>query len=201
MMRWMKSIGMSALAAAVTASPVSARAETDAAFDIVGALMCKLDAPDYIGFAMNFGDDETGYRSLGWVKEASGTPFLSQYRLPAPIEVAGQRTSTIVFSGSGIAAVLDIADPASVAARLGVVNTIMSREAAAAALGLTPQQAAQLPPVTSFRGERVVTEKIDDDAASHMRVRRRIVQSVANDRTYPGKTLLGCSYSLDIVAH
>lgn len=198
-MRLIEFVGLAAVATAVVSPPTSVRAEAAARFDPVGALTCKLDAPDYIGFAMNLGDDETGYKALGWIKEQSGTPFLSQYRLPAPIEVAGHLTSTIVFSGSGIAAVLDIADPASVAAPLGVVNTIMSREAAAAALGLTPEQAAQLPTVTSFRGERVISDKSENDAAAHVRLRTRIVQAVANDPSYPRKTLLGCSYNIDIV--
>lgn len=197
-MQLRKFTGRAAVAIAVAASPALARVEIDAPFDIVGALTCKLNAPAYIGFAMNLGDDETGYKSLGWVKQQSSTPFLAQYRLPAPIEVAGHQTRTIVFSGSGIAAVLDIADPASVAAPLGVVNTIMSREVAAAALGLTAAQASQLPLVTSFRGERVVSDKMEDGVTAHARLRTRIVQLLANDRSYPGKTLLGCSYSIEV---
>lgn len=180
-------------------SATSALAQPLPPVNIVDALTCKLAVPDYMGFALTLGDDDTGYRSRGWVKEESGTPFLSQYRLPAPIDVGGYRTRTIVFSASGVAAVLDVADPSKVAAPLGVVNTIMSREAAAAALGLTPAQAAQLPPVTTFVGERVVSDKTEVDAETHVRFHVRIVQSVRNETAHPGKTLIGCSYSLDPV--
>lgn len=175
----------------------TASSQIGAPLDIVKALTCEITAPAYFGFAMNLGDLDAGYRSRGWSKQESGTPFLSQYRLPRPIEVAGYRTSTIVFSGSGIAAVLDVADPATVAKPLGVVNTIMSREAAAAALGLTPQQAAQLPPVTSFRGERLVLDTTEKNAG--VRLRTRIVQSVANDDAHPGTTLLGCAYNIEVL--
>ena len=187
-----------ALVAALAVPSTSLRAENVAPFDIVGALTCKLDAGAYIGFAMNLGDDEIGYKARGWMKEESGTALLSQYRLPAPIDVAGYATRTIVFSGSGIAAVLDVADPAAVAAPLGVVNSIMSREAAAAALGLAPAQAVQLPLVTAFRGERELLDKTDGERVAGMRVRTRIVQLVSKDEHYPGKTLLGCSYSIEL---
>lgn len=189
------------VAAAIALSTQSASAQVGAPVDIVEALTCKISAPAYIGFAMNLDDRKTGYRSLDWVKQPSGTQFLSQYQLPRPIVVAGYRTSTIVFSGSGVAAVLDMADPASVAARLGLVDTMMSREEAAAALGLTAQQAAQLPPVTAFRGERVVLDTTDEDPQTRWRLRTRIVQSVANDAARPGKSLLGCAYSIEVLDH
>lgn len=186
------------LVIALAAQSALAQAETIAPFDVVAAVSCKLDAGAYIGFAMNLGDDEIGYKARGWVKEESGTAFLSRYRLPVSIEVAGYRTSTIVFSGSGIAAILDSADPAAVAAPLGIVNSLMSREQAAAALGLTAAQAAQLPPVTGFRGEHVRLDKTEVDPSLRTRLRTRIVESVSNDPHFPGKTLLGCSYSIEL---
>ena len=185
--------------AAAAMSALSGPAEAEPPIDIVQALTCKLTARTYNGFALNLGDDETGYKSMGWIKEKSGTPFLSQYHLPAPIEVAGYQTSTLVFSASGLAAVLDVADPAKVAAPLGVPNTVMSREAAAAALGLTPAQAAQLPAVTTFKGRRIVSDSVEDDAETHARFHTLIVQSVENSAAHPGKTLLGCAYSIEIV--
>ena len=187
------------VAAGISFSAEAVTAQIGAPVDIVEALTCKISAPAYIGFAMNLGDVDAGYRSLGWTRQESGAAFLSQYHLPRPIVVAGHRTSTIVFSGSGVAAVLNEADPAAVAAPLGVVNTLMSREAAAAALGLTPVQAAQLPAVTNFRGERLVIDTSEENAGARMRLRIRIVQTVTNDPARPGKTLLGCSYSIDDV--
>ena len=198
-MRRLFPVKLALLCAAAAVSVVSSPAGADSPVDIVQALTCKLTARTYAGFALNLGDDETGYKSMGWIKEKSGTPFLSQYHLPAPIEVAGYRTSTLVFSASGIFAVLDIADPAKVAAPLDVPNTLMTREAAAAALGLTATQAAQLPLVTGFKGRRVVSDTVDDDAESHLKFHTLIVQLVENSAAYPGKTLLGCSYSIEVV--
>ena len=187
------------VAAGISFPAEAVTAQIGAPVDIVEALTCKISAPAYVGFAMNLGDVDAGYRLLGWTMQPSGTAFLSQYHLPRPIVVAGHRTSTIVFSGSGVAAVLDEADPASVAAPLGVVNRLMSREAAAAALGLTPVQAAQLPAVTSFRGGRVMLDTTGENAGARMRLRTRIVQPVTNDAARPGKTVLGCSYSIDVL--
>ena len=189
------------VAAAIALSTQSASTQVGAPVDIVAALNCKISAPAYFGFAMNLDDRKTGFRSLNWVKQPSGTPFLSQYHLSRPIVVAGYRTSTIVFSGSGVAAVLDVADPASVAVPLGLVDTMMSREEAAAALGLTAQQAAQLPRVTAFRGERVVLDTTEEDPQTRWRLRTRIVQSVANDAARPGKSLLGYAHSIEVLDH
>ena len=171
--------------------------EAEAAkIDAVEAIGCRVDAGAYIGFAMMLGDIDDGYRSRGWTKVDSHDPFLSEYRLPAPITVAGEKTSTIVFSGSGIAAVLDVADPAPIALSEKIINSIPSREEAARMFGLTPEQAKKLPDNHQFRGERVVVDIIQTNLDSNIKYKVRVVRSITNAKSYPGKTLVGCSYSL-----
>ena len=187
-------------ATAFMASQVSAATGKQAEavkIDPVEAIGCRVDAGAYMGFAMTLGDDDDGYRSRGWTKVDSHDPFLSEYRLPAPITVVGEKTSTIVFSGSGIAAVLDVADPAPIALREEIINSIPSREEAARMFGLTPEQAMMLPENHLFRGERVVVDTIETDRDSNIKYKVRVVRLITNAKSHPGKTLVGCSYSLE----
>ena len=193
---------VAAIATTLAASPATAQSGQPAAaplLDPAQAIACQVDAGAYIGFSMTLGDDDGGYRARGWIKRDSHDLFLSEYRLPAPIMVAGEPTSTIVFSGSGIAAVLDVADPAQIAARENIVNAIPSREEAARSLGLTPEQATLLPENHLFRGERIVVDTIETAPGSDSKYKIRVVRSISTAQSHPGKTLVGCSYSLEPV--
>ncbi len=166
--------------------------------NVEDALACRIDAPVYTGFALTLDDSDGGYgyRARGWTKQKSPTAMLSQYHLPKPVTVGSFVSSTLVFSASGLAAVLDQPDTVAVAKALGVKNTLLTHAEAAAALGLTPEQANQIPVNPAFKGEAVMIDKTEKDP-QFGKIHTRIVRHVDNNPAFPGKTLVGCSYSME----
>ncbi len=151
--------------------------------DLTDLLNCSVDAPTYNNFALSLDDDKYGAKARGWKKVESDNPFLSEYRLPQRIDVVGgvtetYTTQTIVFSSSAILAVIDLADPADLAKSLKIDDYV------------------SLP--GKFMGQRVVTEKTEDDAELSVRFTTTISQSVSTVSSHPGKTLYGCSYNMDM---
>ena len=143
--------------------------------DIVDAIECRLDPGTYTGFAFALDSEEAGYKARGWKKQDSGNSFLAQYRLPEPVTVAGQATRTIVFSSSAIMALLD-GDPSSFAAAEKIDNAV--------------------PGGAKFLGERLVHS--ESETAEGMKITSTVKRVLSNVTSHPGKTLLGCSYTLEI---
>jgi hypothetical protein len=162
---------------------VPADAQTAApSISIEDALTCKLAVPDYNGFAMSLEDDDTGYKAMGWGKLVSPDGMLNLYRLPKPVTVDGHTTSTLAFSASGLAGVLDGVDAAALAQGLGMTSAIPSR-------GLMPESHV-------FKGEKLVVDKTETDPKLG-KIHTRIVRHVETDMKLPGKVLDGCSYSME----
>lgn len=148
------------------------------AVDVVDAINCSLDARQYTGFSVTLGNEDGGFRKRGWKKQESGNPFLSQYLLPSPISVAGHKTKTIVFSANAVLAVLDIANPGQLAARENIQNSYLGTD--------------------KFLGEREVINKIEKDKETGWTVTTRITRNISTVSSHPGKTLLGCSYNMNV---
>jgi hypothetical protein len=151
--------------------------------DVGELLNCASDVPTYNTFAMSLDDKKYGYRARGWTKVDSKNPFLSEYRLPKPMDVVGgvtetYRTQTIVFSSSAIMAVIDLKDPTELAKSLNIDDYVSFPG--------------------KFMGQRVVSETAKDDAELGMRFTSKIAQSVSTVTSHPGKTLYGCSYRIDM---
>ncbi|MGH6613722.1 hypothetical protein [Sphingomonas sp.] len=171
-----------ALAASILfASPATAQSDEEfdpAKVNVVDAINCAIDTSEYMGFAITLGDEDGGYRKRGWIKQESGNSFLSQYRLPAPIDIAGHQTSTIVFGSSGVLAVLDIADPTELAKQEKIENVI--------------------PGSAKFLGEREILKTVEKDPDNGWTITTRVTRNLSTVSSHPGKTLLGCSYVRDV---
>ncbi|MEO8373725.1 MAG: hypothetical protein ABI471_00765 [Sphingomonas bacterium] len=75
--------------------------------DVVDALECRLDAPDYNGFAMALNGEEKIADKRRWVRVDTSNPFMNEYELPAQVTVAGHySTRRIAFTSSGVLAIL-----------------------------------------------------------------------------------------------
>lgn len=171
--------------ALLAAAPAPAAQESDApvvdpaSHSLEDIIACKLpDVPTWNGFALWFYDNEDARRHYGMVPVKGGNPFLSEYRLAAPITVFGRTTDRVAFSSSGLMAVLS---------------------------GVTPQALAKeldVPPVIDapgkFMGERVVTEAAFDGGSEAFQGTMRISLNVSTVTTHPGKVLAGCSYAIDM---
>ncbi|MFV0625317.1 hypothetical protein ACBY01_15075 [Sphingomonas sp. ac-8] len=188
----------------VALSPVDEAALDPSEVREVDAIECRLDAPSYQRFAMALEGEEDLARKRGWKKVASANPLLLEYDLPAPIVVAGDyRTRRIGFSGSGILAILDLADPAVVANRERIANAADIEpmiDALVAEGRVTRAEAERSFRFRKFLGERVVADvtepaKDGETFGSHTVVAR----SISNATTHPGKTFYGCSYRIEIL--
>ncbi|QNQ08240.1 hypothetical protein [Sphingomonas alpina] len=165
----------------LVASPALAQSDEEfdpAKVDLVDAINCAIDAREYMGFSITLGDEDGGYRKRGWIKQESGNPFLSQYRLPAPIEIGGHQTRTIVFSSNAVLAVLDVADPRELAEQEGIESLNLGS--------------------SRFLGEREILKTVEKDPENGWTITTRVTRSLSNVDSHPGKTLLGCSYARDV---
>jgi hypothetical protein len=151
--------------------------ETVDVADIIG---CKIDAGHYLGFIMTLTtDDEPGsYQQRGWSKVKSPNPMMTQYRLPMPVTVYGYTTSDVVFTSSAMLAVIDLADPTALAKAQNVENIF--------------------PGASRFMGEREISNTTEVNTEADITFKKRVAVNISTVSSHPGKTLIGCSYRMDI---
>ncbi len=163
--------------------------------NVSDAIMCKIDAPTYNSFALSIGSD---WKKRGWQKIETKNSFLNEYRLPAPINVAGMQTRHIAFSASAVMAVLDIADPNIVAKPEGITNDV-DPAAFFKDMKLTPEQIKDIPKTNKFLGQKILIDTTEKDAELNMQFHTVIARTISNVRNLPNKTLYGCSYNIEML--
>ena len=84
--------------------------------------------PTYNEFAIWLSSAPGAVEALGWKKIDSRNPFLSQYELPAKIQVFDRETESIVFTASGPMALLDGVGAPDLAKELNVIAVISTPE-------------------------------------------------------------------------
>ncbi|UYY57927.1 hypothetical protein [Sphingomonas sp. S2-65] len=167
----------------------------------VDAINCRLDVPSYMGFALALDGKDGVARKRGW-KQVGSEGFLREYRLPAPITVAGRSTQRIAFSGDAILAILDVPDPAVLAGPEQITNDFDIEPMIAEIVASGKATRAQVEAEFKFRkfvGERILKEETQraengESFGSHTVVAR----TIANATTHPGKTLYGCAYRIEV---
>ncbi len=165
------------LLSAAVGAPAAAQDFDPASLDLAGLIECSADVSTYNSFAFWLTGEENGaMEKLGWKEVDSGNPLLGQFKLPAPISAFGYETDTIVFTSSGPMMVLDDVPPQDLAAKLSVTPVVASPE--------------------KFLGEKVIVEKIEEDAG--ITLKTRIALNVSTVDSHPGKTLAGCSYQIEV---
>lgn len=107
-----------------------------------------------------------------------GNQFMSEFRLTSPITVFGQQTERVAVAGASIMAVLDQADPRPLAKRL--------------ALETGYDQDGKF-----MAGRELVSRDVTDPKTGEAQI-ESIILSVSTVASHPGKTLAGCTYSLDL---
>ena len=95
-----------------------------------------------------------------------------------PIRVFGHDTDHIAFSGGGIVALLDLPDPRPLAKQLALETAVDT-------------------PAKAMFGKEVRSEEVRDQASGKALIDSAVL-NVSNVSSHPGKTLAGCSYSLDL---
>jgi hypothetical protein len=162
--------------AARAGEPAEPSAENADPADIIS---CKITAPLFTGFTMAISmDGETGSaEQRGWVKVPAANSRYIHYHLPKPITVFSQITSDVAQSSNGLYAILDIADPTALAAANGL------------------EYFANVP---LDIGGKLVSKESTVDQELKMRVLTSRTLNVSTIKAFPSKTLIGCSYTMDM---
>ena len=116
--------------------------------------------------------------ALGWRPLPQANLFMTEYALVRPISVFGQVTPHIAFTADSVIAVLDLPDPRPLAQQLALETAIDTADKA-------------------MFGKELVSEETLDPVSGTAYI-RSVVLNVSNVASHPGKTLVGCSYSLDL---
>ena len=164
------------LLALLLAAPAHAQAVPSAPPDLSALIECRLGYADFIAYGPVLADPLKAV-ALGWRPQPQTNPFMVEYRLNAPVTVHGRQSDHIAFAGDGVVAVLDLAEPRVLARELQLETGVD-----------TPEKAL-------FGREARAAEVTGPDGTPGW-IESAII-NVSNVDSHPGKTLAGCSYSLD----
>lgn len=195
-----------ATASLAAAAPLQAAEEPfdPNAVDVVDAIECRLDAPTYNGFALALNGEEKIADKRGWVQVDTKNIFMNEYSLPAPITVAGHySTRRIAFTASGVLAILDLADPSTIAQEQKIENALDPSpliDAIIASGKATREEVEAATKSRKFLGEKVLVDRTEppEDGGS-FGTHTTISRNVSNASSHPGKTFYGCSYRIEIL--
>jgi hypothetical protein len=160
--------------------PVGASAERldPSRIDLPALIECRRQLADFHYLAPALVDPLQAV-ALGWRPLPQANLFMTEFRLNAPITVFGHATDHIAFTGDSIIALLDLPDPRPLARQLELETAIDT-------------------PAKAMFGKELVSED-ETDPASGVALVRSVVLNVSNVSSHPGKTLVGCAYSLDLL--
>ncbi|MEQ7415918.1 hypothetical protein ABQF04_10010 [Xanthomonas campestris pv. campestris] len=145
--------------------------------DLPALIECRQRIGDFSALAPILADPLKAV-ALGWAPQAQSNLFMTEYTLNTPITVFGHSTSHIAFSGASVMALLDLPDPRPLAKQLD--------------LELGVDNADKV-----MYGREVVSEDTTNPKTGEAMI-ESIVLSVSNVKSHPGKTVVGCGYSLDL---
>ena len=158
------------------ALPVPVHART-APPDLAALIECRGDMAGFMALAPALQDPLEAV-ALGWQPLPQANMFMTEYRLASPIRVFGHESSHIAFSGGSVMAILDLPDPRPLASELGLETAIDT-------------------PAKAMFGKELRSEESRDGESGQVLI-ESVILNVSNVSSHPGKTLVGCSYSLDL---
>ncbi len=146
------------------------------AVDIAALIRCEGTPEQFASLAASI-QEPLNAVALGWRPLPKANMFLTEFALNQGIEVFGHRSDHIAFADASVMAVLDMPDPRPLARQLDLETGLD-----------TPEKVL-------FGKERVSEEFKDPDTGRTML--RSAVLNVSNVTSHPGRTLVGCSYSIE----
>jgi hypothetical protein len=159
------------------AQTTAAEEKLDAArIDLPALIECRQALADFHYLAPALADPLQAV-ALGWRPLPQANLFMTEFVLNKPIHVFGHGTDHIAFTGDSIIAVLDLPDPRPLAKQLDLETAIDT-------------------PAKAMFGKEVSSVEDRDDATGTVYIKSAVL-NVSNVASHPGKTLVGCSYSLD----
>lgn len=143
---------------------------------LTALIQCEAEPEQFMALATAV-QDPLHAVSLGWRPLPQANAFMAEYALNTPIDVLGHATAHIAFAGSSIMAILDLPDPRPLARELELETGID-----------TPEKV--------LFGREVLSQDVQDPETGEWWIRSAIL-NVSNVTSHPGKTLVGCTYSID----
>jgi len=145
--------------------------------DLAALLECRAREADFAALQPVL-EDPLKAVALGWRPLPQANLFMTEYELTTPVTVFGHPTSQIAFSGPSVMAILDLPDPRPLAKQLKLEEGVDTADKV-------------------MYGREVLSQDTTDPKTGEAMI-ESIVLSVSNVQSHPGKTLAGCSYSLDL---
>ena len=147
------------------------------AIDLPALIECRQQVADFAALA-SVTDDPLKAVALGWRPLPQDNMFMSEYALNTPVTVFGHATDRIAVAGPSIMAILDLPDPHPLADALKL-------ETGYDADG------------KFMAGRELVSRDVADPHTGEAMI-ESVILSVSTVKSHPGKTLAGCTYSLDL---
>jgi hypothetical protein len=163
---------------ALAAAPAPAPA-AGAPLDLAALIECRQRVADYDAVAPVVADPLKAVAN-GLQPLEQTNQFMTEFRLVAPLTVFGQRTEYVAVAGASILAILDVADPRPLAKALALEDGVDN-------------------PDKFMAGREVVSRDVTDPKTGEPMI-ESIILSLSTVKSHPGKTLAGCTYSLDLPA-
>jgi hypothetical protein len=144
--------------------------------DLAALIECRQTVADFHYLAPALADPLQAV-ALGWRPLPQANLFMTEFVLNKPVSVFGHSTDHIAFTGDSIIALLDLPDPRPLAKQLELETAIDT-------------------PAKAMFGKEVSSIEERDQATGTVYIKSAVL-NVSNVASHPGKTLVGCSYSLD----
>lgn len=150
-----------------------------AALDLAALIECRQGLAAYAAVAPVVADPLKAVAN-GLQPLPQTNPFMSEYRLAAPLTVFGQRAEYVAVAGASIMAILDLPDPRPLARSLALDEAVDTAD-------------------KFMAGRELVSRDVTDPATGEPMI-ESVILSLSTVKSHPGKTLAGCTYSLDLPA-
>lgn len=145
--------------------------------DLPALIECRQGVAEYAALAPLLADPLKAV-AQGLQPLPQGNQFMSEYRLAQPVTVFGTVSERVAVAGASIMAVLDQTDPRPLAKRLEL-ETGYDQDG------------------KFMAGRELVSRDVTDPKTGEAQI-ESIILSVSTVASHPGKTLAGCTYSLDL---
>ncbi|MCF7750818.1 hypothetical protein KQ945_08670 [Bacillus subtilis subsp. subtilis] len=148
-----------------------------APLDLAALIECRQGLADFNAVAPVVADPLKAVAN-GLQPLPPGNPFMTEFRLATPLTVFGQRTESVAVAGASIMAILDLADPRPLAKTLALEDGVDN-------------------PGKFMAGRELVSRDVTDPTTGEPMI-ESVILSLSTVKSHPGKTLAGCTYSLDL---
>ncbi|MGH8052824.1 MAG: hypothetical protein ACREP4_02720 [Stenotrophomonas sp.] len=155
---------------------IGGTAQAQSSIDLPALIECRQSVSEFAALVPVAADPLKAV-ALGWRPLPQGNLFMNEYLLNTPITVFGRSAEHIAIAGGTIVALFDMPDPRPLAKEMALEIGYDAPE--------------------KFMAGRELVSRDVIDAKSGEALIESVILSVSNVKSHPGKTLAGCTYSLD----